>query len=96
MGALQEQTPDVDKSSLLAASATLVAVRTLREHVFSRRMPSKVENMDGQSLDLQESKEEVLISRVSDESIEAAAAILKERVGSFTLSFCSGLDTCPS
>ena len=52
--------------------------------------------MDSQSLDLQESKEEVLIYRVSDEALEAAAAILKERVGSFTLSFCSGLDTCPT
>jgi hypothetical protein len=56
----------------------------------------KEEIMDGQSADLQQGKEEVLIYSVSDEALEAAAAILKEQVGSFTLSFCSGLDTCPT
>jgi hypothetical protein len=59
-------------------------------------MPYKEEIMDSQSVGLQESEEEVFIDRVSDEALEAAAAILKERVGSFTLSFCSGLDTCPT
>jgi hypothetical protein len=52
--------------------------------------------MDNQSVGLEESEEEILICRASDEALEAAAAILKERVGSFTLSFCSGLDTCPT
>lgn len=52
--------------------------------------------MDGKSLDFQESTGEVLIYTVSDETLEDAAAILKERVGSFTLSFCTGLDTCPT
>jgi hypothetical protein len=52
--------------------------------------------MDSQSLSLHESEEEVLVFRICDEALEAAAAILKERVGSFTLSFCSGLDSCPT
>jgi hypothetical protein len=52
--------------------------------------------MNGQSLELQESDGEALIYTVSDEAVEDAATILKERVGSFTLSFCSGLDTCPT
>ena len=33
---------------------------------------------------------------VSDEVLEAAAGSVRERAGAFTLSFCSGLDTCPS
>ena len=52
--------------------------------------------MDGQSVDLQQSKEEFLIYRISDEALETAAAVLRERVGSFTLAFCTGIDTCPS
>ena len=54
------------------------------------------EIMDRQPMVLQESNQEILIYRVSDEELEAAAAILKERQGSVTLSFCSGIDTCPS
>jgi hypothetical protein len=49
-----------------------------------------------QLLSLHESEEEVFVVRICDEALEAAAAILKERVGSFTLSFCSGLDSCPT
>ena len=56
----------------------------------------KEEIMDGRSLDFQESDGQVLTYTVSDEALEDAAAALKERVGSFTLSFCSGLDTCPT
>jgi hypothetical protein len=34
--------------------------------------------------------------KVSDEALEAAAATGKEKAGSITLAFCSGLDTCPA
>jgi hypothetical protein len=40
-------------------------------------------------------EEEILID-VSDEALEAAAGSTKEKAGAFTLSFCSGLDTCPA
>ena len=33
---------------------------------------------------------------VSDEALETAAGAVREKAGAFTLSFCSGLDTCPS
>jgi hypothetical protein len=33
---------------------------------------------------------------VSDEALEAAASAGKEKAGSITLAFCSGLDTCPA
>ena len=32
----------------------------------------------------------------SDEAIEAAAGVQKYAAGALTLSFCSGLDTCPA
>jgi hypothetical protein len=49
-----------------------------------------------QLLSLHESEEEVIFVRICDEALEAAAAILKQRVGSFSLSSCSGLDSCPT
>jgi hypothetical protein len=41
-------------------------------------------------------EEDILINDVTDEAIEAAAGIMKERAGTLTLAFCSGLDTCPA
>ena len=41
-------------------------------------------------------EEEILTFEVSDEALEAAAGTVKEKTGAFTLSFCSGLDTCPA
>jgi hypothetical protein len=40
--------------------------------------------------------EEILSYEVSDEALEAAAGSVKDKTGSFTLSFCTGLDTCPA
>jgi hypothetical protein len=33
---------------------------------------------------------------VSDEALESAAGAVWEKAGALTLSFCSGLDTCPA
>jgi hypothetical protein len=41
-------------------------------------------------------EEEILGYEVSDEALEAAAGTMKDKAGSFTLAFCSGLDTCPA
>jgi len=38
----------------------------------------------------------MVICDVPDEAIENAAGSVKEKAGAFTLSFCSGLDTCPT
>ena len=46
------------------------------------------------SVDLTE--EEILIYRISDETLEAAACGMQDKAGAFTLAFCSGLDTCPA
>jgi hypothetical protein len=42
------------------------------------------------------SDEEALNFDISDTVLEAAAAEIKYRAGSQTISFCSGLDSCPS
>jgi hypothetical protein len=41
-------------------------------------------------------EEETLSYDVSDEELEATASAPKDKGGSFTISFCSGLDTCPA
>jgi len=41
-------------------------------------------------------EEDILTFEVSDEALEAAAGMMKEKAGAFTLAFCSGLDTCPA
>ena len=45
---------------------------------------------------IQQIDEEILSYEVSDEALEAAAGTVKDKAGSFTISFCSGLDTCPA
>jgi hypothetical protein len=40
--------------------------------------------------------QEILTFDVSDSALEAAAGSVKEIAAAFTLSFCSGLDTCPA
>jgi hypothetical protein len=41
-------------------------------------------------------EEDILNYEVADEAVEAAATILEGQAKNVTISFCSGLDTCPS
>ena len=41
-------------------------------------------------------KEDLLIYEASDQALEAAAGIMEGQAKNATISFCSGLDTCPS
>jgi hypothetical protein len=41
-------------------------------------------------------EENILNYEVADEAVEAAAGILEGQAKNATISFCSGLDTCPS
>ena len=43
---------------------------------------------------IDQTEEEILSHEVSDEALETAAG--KDKVGNFTLAFCSGLETCPA
>jgi hypothetical protein len=40
--------------------------------------------------------QDILHYEVSDQALEAAAGLLEGEAKSVTVSFCSGLDTCPS
>jgi hypothetical protein len=52
--------------------------------------------MNDTTIRLCQAEQAILTYEVSDEALEAAAGIVKDKAGSFTLSFCSGLDTCPA
>jgi hypothetical protein len=41
-------------------------------------------------------EEDILIYEVPDQALEAAAGLLEGEAKNATISFCSGLDTCPS
>ena len=43
-----------------------------------------------------QTEEEMVAYEVPDEALEAAASVIKDKAGAFTLAFCSGLDTCPA
>ena len=52
--------------------------------------------MDNLSTDFQDNDADTLSYRVSDEALEIAAASVTNGAGSLTISFCTGLDTCPA
>jgi hypothetical protein len=52
--------------------------------------------MNDTTVGLDQTEAEILAFEVSDEALETAASTGTERVGNFTLAFCSGLSTCPA
>lgn len=52
--------------------------------------------MDDATIGLDQAEEAILCYEVSDEAVEAAAGSVKDKAGSFTIGFCSGLDSCPA
>ena len=59
-------------------------------------LPAALANKRNKAMTDMNMEEQVLNYEVSDEALEAAAGSVKEKAGAFTLSFCSGLDTCPA
>lgn len=53
---------------------------------------SESDTMDQGTTNFAEADEE----HASDQLLEAASGIMDGKAANFTLSFCSGLDTCPS
>ena len=41
-------------------------------------------------------EDDILNYEIADEAVEAAAALLEGQAKNATISFCSGLDSCPS
>jgi hypothetical protein len=59
-------------------------------------LANKRKNAMNASITIFDQAEEAILSyEVSDQALEAAATAVKDRAGSFTLAFCSGLDSCP-
>jgi hypothetical protein len=59
-------------------------------------LPAALANKRNKTMTDMNMEEQILNYEVSDEALEAAAGSVKEKAGAFTLSFCSGLDTCPA
>jgi hypothetical protein len=45
---------------------------------------------------LTDNEDRILTFDVTDDALEKAANVVKECGGALTVSFCSGLDTCPA
>ena len=52
--------------------------------------------MNENTIGLDQIEEEILTCEVSDEALETAAGQGKEKVGHYTLGFCTGLSACPA
>lgn len=51
--------------------------------------------MNDNTIGFDQTEAEFPTADVSDEALESAGGAAKEKAGSLTLAFCSGLDTCP-
>jgi hypothetical protein len=52
--------------------------------------------MNESIIDFADLEEGILRYEVSDQAVDAAAALFEGQAKNATISFCSGLDTCPS
>jgi hypothetical protein len=52
--------------------------------------------MSDKTIDSERNEDEILSFQVSDEMLEITAGVGNEKGGGITLSFCSGLSTCPA
>jgi hypothetical protein len=52
--------------------------------------------MNDLSSSLDHAERDVLNCEISDAALERAAAVAADGIGAVTLSFCTGLDTCPA
>ena len=52
--------------------------------------------MSDKTADSERNEDEILSVQVSDEMLETTAGVGNEKGGGITLSFCSGLSTCPA
>jgi len=52
--------------------------------------------MSGSITSFADVENDILNYEVADEAVEAAAALLEGEAKNATISFCSGLDSCPS
>jgi hypothetical protein len=56
----------------------------------------RISAMSEKTADSERNEDEILSVQVSDEMLETTAGVGNEKGGGITLSFCSGLSTCPA
>jgi hypothetical protein len=56
----------------------------------------RIDVMSDKTIGFEGNEDEILSFQVSDETLETAAGVGNEKAGSYTISFCSGLSTCPA
>jgi hypothetical protein len=59
-------------------------------------LPAEIEEQVMSNTAIARTEEEILIYEVADDAVEAAAAVATDKVGSVTISFCTGLESCPA
>jgi len=52
--------------------------------------------MNDTAIGFDQTEEDILICELSDDALETAAGTGREKMGNFTISFCTGLFGCPS
>jgi hypothetical protein len=90
----RERIPKVKPSlgALEARRTTALPISLVSQRsTAQRRIP-----MAGLSINLDKADEEILTYEVSDEALESSGYGAKDTAAAMTLSFCSGLDTCPA
>jgi hypothetical protein len=56
-------------------------------------LPAEIEEQVMSNTAIARTEEEILIYEVADDAVEAVAT---DKVGSVTISFCTGLESCPA
>jgi hypothetical protein len=56
----------------------------------------RIDAMSDKTIGFEGNEDEILSFQVSDETLETAAGVGIEKAGAYTISFCSGLSTCPA
>jgi hypothetical protein len=62
---------------------------------FFLRRTYRSNTMNESTINLAHIEEDILHYDVSDQALEAAAGMPEGKAASFTVAFCTGLDTCP-
>jgi hypothetical protein len=78
------------------ANSTSEKFLRLGAGLYGTERKSAMNNRNNRTIILDQVEEKLLTFEIADEALEAAATTAKDKAGSLTLAFCSGLDTCPS
>jgi hypothetical protein len=91
---------DADHGSAVSRPAAWFTVNEFHANCYQHRpaplAEQRISTMSEKTIGFEDNEDEILSFQVSDETLESAAAVWKEKAGGLTISFCSGLSTCPA